>query len=55
MAMCRRVCGQATEEDAGKGEWKKEPTGTYHAILLQGTYFLYPSITILDIKLALVE
>ena len=24
MAMCRRVCGQATEEDAGKGEWKKK-------------------------------
>ena len=45
MAMCRRVCGQATQEDAGKGEWNKELIGSKKdwnmlKIVLQGTYFL---------------
>ena len=31
MAMCRRVGGQATEEDAGKGEWKKKKKRLKHA------------------------
>ena len=38
MAMCRRVCGQATEEDAGRGLYTYHINGLLRMCLLEASF-----------------